>query len=91
MKSASEHKDVVEQYLGMEREAKRVLGPLKPSDFPYVQESPFGVIPKSEPGKWRLILDLSSPQGNSVNDGITRAKDDVINRGELSRSSANRV
>ena len=72
MKSASEHKDVVEQYLGMEREAKRVLGPLKPSDFPHVQVSSFGVIPKSEPGKWRLILDLSSPQGNSVNDGINR-------------------
>ena len=32
--------------------------------------SPFGVIPKSEVGKWRLILDLSSPEGFSVNDGI---------------------
>ena len=34
--------------------------------------SPFGVIPKSEPGQWRLILDLSSPSRNSVNDGITK-------------------
>lgn len=32
--------------------------------------SSFGVIPKSTPGKWRLILDLSSPEGHSVNDGI---------------------
>lgn len=28
--------------------------------------------PKSEPGKWRLILDLSSPNGYSVNDGIAK-------------------
>ena len=30
-----------------------------------------GVIPKGHtPGKWRLITDLSHPEGNSVNDGI---------------------
>ena len=35
-----------------------------------LQVSSFGVIPKRhQPGKWRLILDLSS-QGHSVNDGI---------------------
>ena len=34
------------------------------------QISPFGVIPKREPGKWRLIVDLSAPEGRSVNDGI---------------------
>ena len=35
--------------------------------------SPFGVIPKSgKPGKWRLILDLSAPEGLSVNDGIPK-------------------
>ena len=37
-----------------------------------VQVSPFGVIPKSEPGRWRLILDLSSPSPCSVNDGIAK-------------------
>lgn len=32
-----------------------------------------GLIPKKqEPNKFRLIVDLSSPQGKSVNDGITR-------------------
>ena len=37
-----------------------------------VQVSPFGVIPKGHtPGKWRLIVDLSSPSGSSVNDGIS--------------------
>ena len=44
------------------------MDPLDRSNFPHVQISPFEVIPKSEPGKWRLILDLSSPKGDSVND-----------------------
>ena len=35
------------------------------------QLCPFGVIPKpSQPGKWRLIVDLSSPDTKSVNAGI---------------------
>ena len=34
--------------------------------------SPFGVIPKKEPGKWRLIVDLSFPEGASVNDGVKK-------------------
>lgn len=72
MQSVSQHREVVERYLGEEREAGRVLGPFKPGAFPHVQVSPFGVIPKSEPGKWRLILDLSSPRGDSVNDGIAK-------------------
>ena len=39
--------------------------------FPNLHVSSFGVIPKKgQPGKWRLIEDLSSPGGLSVNDGI---------------------
>ena len=35
--------------------------------------SPIGVIPKRhKPNKWRLIVDLSSPGGASVNDGIDK-------------------
>ena len=38
-----------------------------------LQISPFGIIPKkSKPGKWHLIIDLSSPAGWSVNDGIEK-------------------
>ena len=38
-----------------------------------LQVSPFGVIPKCHaPNKWRLIVDLSSPTGSSVNDGISK-------------------
>ena len=72
MISVTQHREVVEHYLGEEREAGRLLGPFKRGTLPHVQVSPFGVIPKSEPGKWRLILDLCSPTGNSVNDGIAK-------------------
>ena len=36
-----------------------------------VRRNPIGAIPKpNQPGKFRLIVDLSAPQGASVNDGI---------------------
>ena len=35
--------------------------------------SPIGIIPKKNKlGKWRLIVDLSSPEGASVNDGVDK-------------------
>ena len=38
-----------------------------------VHLSRFGVIPKlHQPGKWRLIVDLSHPSGASINDGASR-------------------
>ena len=38
------------------------------------QISPIGAIPKkkNQPGKWRLITDLSFPAGTSVNDAISK-------------------
>ena len=40
--------------------------------MPEVHLSRLGVIPKSnQPGKWRLIVDLSYPEGRSVSDGIS--------------------
>jgi len=36
-----------------------------------IHVSPIGLIPKkNRPGKWRLIVDLSSPTGKNINDGI---------------------
>ena len=72
MRSVEEHRDVLQVYVDGERQAGRVLGPFDRDQFPMVQVSPFGVIPKREPGKWRLILDLSSPEGFSVNDGVDK-------------------
>ena len=47
-------------------------------------QCPMGVIPKgihlgplglllkiNKPGKWRMVVDLSSSQGSSINDGIS--------------------
>lgn len=70
-KSAEEHPDVVDEYLSNEVALGRVAGPFDVPPLPSLHISSFGVIPKSgQPGKWRLIVDLSSPDGSSVNDGI---------------------
>ena len=58
------------EYLHAECEAGRVIGPLDPSSHPQVHTSRFGVMPKSAPGKWRLVIDMSSLEGGSVNDGM---------------------
>ena len=70
MRSASGHPDIVSKYLADECELGRVLGPFSAPPIP-LQISSFGVIPKRhQTNKWRLIVDLSSPTGHSVNDGI---------------------
>ena len=72
MRSAVKNPTVVEEYLARECKLGRVIGPLDPAVFPHIQVNRFGVIPKPhQPGKWRLIVDLSYPEGGSVNDGIT--------------------
>ena len=49
-----------------------------------VQISPIGIIPKSsQPGKFRLIVDLSAPQGACVNEGITSELCSLLNKTEL--------
>ena len=70
MPSAEERAEVVCEYLLTEVSAGRILGPLDPAKYPQVHTSRFGVIPKSTPGKWRLIVDMFSLDGVSVNDGI---------------------
>ena len=70
MRSALTNPGPVNEYLTKELEANRVV-PVPSEQAKGVHVSRFGVIPKSgQPGKWRLILDLSSPEGFSVNDGI---------------------
>ena len=66
---------MVDQYLANEVSLGRVAGPFSVPPYPNLHVSSFGVIPKrGQPGKWRLIVDLSSPGGEgggaSVNDGI---------------------
>ena len=50
----------------------RLLGPFpEASSLPPLQVNRIGVVPKgNNTGRWRLITDLSFPQGSSVNDRI---------------------
>ena len=44
-----------------------------------VQISPIGLIPKkNRPNKFRMIVDLSSPEGGSVNEGIQKEWSSVV-------------
>ncbi len=70
--SSAGEQAVVREYLSEECAMGRVLGPFDPSSLPQVHISPIGVIPKSTPGKWRLIVNLSAPEPRSVNDGISK-------------------
>ena len=73
MQSALQHPSVVEEYLQKEVALGRVIGPVPLTRVPGIQINRFGVIPKNhQPGKWRLIVDLSDPAGFSINDGIDR-------------------
>lgn len=66
-----EHPEVIERYLGEERSAGRILGPMPSDVVQQMQINRFGVIPKDHnTGKWRLISDLSFPDQASVDDGI---------------------
>ena len=65
---------VVEEYLQTEIDCGRLAGSYSQSELPAVHTSRFGIVPKChQPGKWRLIVDLSYPKGHSVKDGIPRS------------------
>ena len=68
----TEHPEVVQAYIDKECTSGRLRGPFPRSAIPDLHVSLFGVIPKKASGKWRLIVDLSTPHGASVNDGISR-------------------
>jgi len=71
LEGVREHPDIVTDYLFTEISLGRVAGPFPPQAVPAIHISRFGVIPKGQTGKWRLI-DLSHPKGHSVNDGIPK-------------------
>ena len=74
MVSVRQHPEVVQEYLARELEAGRIVevGHSTHAAAMGIHCSPFGVIPKKgKAGRWRLIVDLSAPDGGSVNDGIS--------------------
>ena len=75
-RSALAQPEVVREYLLQECQNGTILDPFDPQDLAHlaVHTSKFGVFPKKHaPGKWRLIIDLSSPDKRSVNDGVDPA------------------
>ena len=71
--SAYSHAEVVAEQLQKDCQKEFTLGPFILADVPHVHTSRIGVIPKKhQPGKFRLIVDLSSPTGKSVNDSIEK-------------------
>ena len=64
MRLAFDHPSVIDAYLQNEVSCGRVAGPFSTPPFTDLHISRFGVVPKNnQPGKWCLILDLSSPDG----------------------------
>ena len=62
---------VVENYIVGEVAAGRMIGPVVGPLRDLVHCSPIGLVPKGRSsGQWRMIVDLSSPSGGSVNDGV---------------------
>jgi hypothetical protein len=70
--SALGNMKVVDERIAAELAAGRLLGPVPAPLSPLVHISPLGLVPKPhQANKWRMICDLSSPLGSSVNDGIS--------------------
>ena len=75
MLSALQHPDIVSDYIAKELSSHHLarVGSPQLATSLHIQTSPLGVIPKKgQTNKWRLIMDLSSPTGHSVNDGIEK-------------------
>ena len=66
-----EHPEIINNYLQEELRAGSMAGPIPAPPIQNFQINRFGVIPKSTPGKFRLITDLSFPKKGSVNNLIS--------------------
>ena len=63
--------DLLDSHIQKELEAGRVAGPYSFPPFNHFQCSPIGLVEKKEKGKFRMIHNLSFPEGESVNDQIS--------------------
>ena len=69
MLSVLQNPGVIDDYLRAKIEEGCILGPVTQVSGVHINR--FGVIPKQhQVGRWRLIVDLSHPEGTSINDGI---------------------
>lgn len=74
-KGATEFEQVIDNYLKREIECGATLGPFKTNPFKAeVFTSPLNSVPKKDSSERRVILDLSFPHGQAVNDGIPKGE-----------------
>ena len=69
--SAYKYPHIIDTELAKECAAGRILGPFSSSPLPNLHCSGLGVVPKKN-GKWRMIMHLSAPIGQSINDHISK-------------------
>lgn len=60
------------QYISSGLSFDHIAGPFSEQSFSPFVSSPLGIVPKSEPGKFRIIHDLLYPKNNSVNTNIPK-------------------
>lgn len=73
MQSAFNHVSLIDAYLATEVSHGQVVGPFTSLPFTDLYISRFGVVPKrNQLEKWCPSLDLLSPEGHSVDDGIPK-------------------
>ena len=73
--SPVEHPEAVKKFIAKELEEDWIarIGPKTPAGTSFIHLNPLGAIPKKgRINQWRLIMDLSSPNEHSVNDGISK-------------------
>jgi hypothetical protein len=66
-KSADENPHIVDMKLAKELQQNRIAGPFADPPFRNFHVAPIGVVPKKDPNSFRLIHDLSFPNGQGIN------------------------
>ena len=72
-KSARDNPTQITQAIAKELTRGHTAGPFPYPPFPISHISPLGAAPKDD-GSYRLVLDLSQPEGQSINDGIDKSE-----------------
>ena len=72
-KGARDYPEAMNDYLQKEMSNKAIIGPFKDNPFESgIKISPLNSLPKKDTAERRVILDLSFPEGNSINDYIPK-------------------
>ena len=70
LKSTLENPNKVNEKIDKELHEERLYGPFVKPSFSSFQINPIGLVPKKEANSFRIITNLSSPEGKSINDNI---------------------